>query len=175
LERMLQAKETTPFIAEKLGDLLDHTEVILARGFDSQFRISLLEVKRFFFQLFSSEQSEDGEIGCLDINRLREAKISTAQAAIKAILHNRSKDNYLASGQVISRYKQVISRLKGKLNDPDQSEFLDEQRLELKIKAIQEQRDTVQDMFENGIITREIASSLRRFVADIEASLVKED
>ncbi|MNL63684.1 hypothetical protein D3C87_1878390 [compost metagenome] len=49
--------------------------------------------------------------------------------------------------------------------------MIGDQKLELKLKAIQEQRDTVQQMYQNGAINLKIAGKLRRFVDQLETSI----
>lgn len=48
---------------------------------------------------------------------------------------------------------------------------LDDDKLELKLQAIQEQRNTVQEMYQNGAINLKIAYRLRRFVDQLETSI----
>ncbi|MFD1907375.1 hypothetical protein ACFTAO_17845 [Paenibacillus rhizoplanae] len=49
--------------------------------------------------------------------------------------------------------------------------MLDDEKLELKLQAIQEQRNTVQEMYQNGAINLKIAGRLRRFVDQLETSI----
>ena len=73
---------------------------------------------------------------------------------------------------VIAKYERVIARLRtwnqGKTEDP-----FNQEKLELQMVAIQEQRNTVQELYENGEITREVAGKLRLLINDVEATALK--
>jgi CPA1 family monovalent cation:H+ antiporter len=180
LDRLLQAKAVSLATAEKLTELFNHTEVVLARRIDAQFRLSLGEMRRFFGRLFTRDEDrvEGMEAGC-NLEELRRAKLATAEAAYETIRNGMTDRNRLASEHILFRYRQIINRLKR--HDAAQDFTADilagkeEQRLSLNREAIQEQRNTVQEMFEDGTISRELAGKLRQFVAELEASLLKEE
>lgn len=180
LDRLLQAKAVSPATAEKLTELFNHTEVVLARRIDAQFRLSLGELRRFFGHLFArgEDTAEGTEAGC-NLEELRRAKLATAEAAYEAIRSGMTDRNRLASEHVLFRYRQIINRLKHRDGADDTAADIlagkEEQRLSLNREAIQEQRNTVQEMFEDGTISRELAGKLRQFVAELEASLLKEE
>lgn len=180
LDRLLQAKAVSPATAEKLTELFNHTEVVLARRIDAQFRLSLGELRRFFGHLFArgEDTAEGMEAGC-NLEELRRAKLATAEAAYEAIRSGMTDRNRLASEHVLFRYRQIINRLKRRDGADDTAADIlagkEEQRLSLNREAIQEQRNTVQEMFEDGTISRELAGKLRQFVAELEASLLKEE
>ncbi|MNI76053.1 Sodium, potassium, lithium and rubidium/H(+) antiporter [compost metagenome] len=48
---------------------------------------------------------------------------------------------------------------------------VDDQKLELKLQAIQEQRNTVQQMYQDGAINLKIAGKLRKFVDQLETAI----
>lgn len=92
------------------------------------------------------------------------------QAAVSAVSAGMSDENRLASQKVIDKYERLESRLEqgeGWSNDG----VLDDDKLELKLQAIQEQRNTVQEMYQNGAINLKIAGRLRRFVDQLETSI----
>lgn len=180
LDRLLQAKAVSLATAEKLTELFNHTEVVLARRIDAQFRLSLGEMRRFFGRLFArDEDTAEGMEASCNLEELRRAKLATAEAAYEAIRNGMTDRNRLASEHILFRYRQIINRLKRHDTAQDSAADIlagkEEQRLSLNREAIQEQRNTVQEMFEDGTISRELAGKLRQFVAELEASLLKEE
>ncbi|MNW66646.1 Sodium, potassium, lithium and rubidium/H(+) antiporter [compost metagenome] len=92
------------------------------------------------------------------------------QAAISAVSADMSEENRLASQKVIDKYEQMESRLiegDGWIKDG----VVDDQKLELKLQAIQEQRNTVQQMYQDGAINLKIAGKLRKFVDQLETAI----
>lgn len=63
--------------------------------------------------------------------------------------------NRVVALSVIAKYERVIAKLRtwnqGKTEDP-----FNQEKLELQMVAIQEQRNTVQQLYENGEITRDV-------------------
>lgn len=80
--------------------------------------------------------------------------------------------NRVVALSVIAKYERVIAKLRtwnqGKTEDP-----FNQEKLELQMVAIQEQRNTVQQLYENGEITRDVGAKLRRFINDVEATALK--
>lgn len=100
----------------------------------------------------------------------RKAKISMSHAAIAAINASKNENNRKAAEKVADSYEKLISRLQqgqGWTKDG----LVDDQKLELKLKAIQEQRDKVQQMYQDGTINRKLAGKLRKFVDHLETSI----
>ncbi|WP_025701140.1 Na+/H+ antiporter, partial [Paenibacillus forsythiae] len=74
-----------PETGQTIMELLDHKEVLLARGLDSQLRLSLGKLARLFTGIFSKlPQGADG-VGVLADGSIREARIGMCRAAIDAI------------------------------------------------------------------------------------------
>jgi len=171
LNRLLENKEIPASVAQKLEEFLNHSEVFLARSLNSQIRISITEIRRLFAGMFSGQnEGEAGQQMLEQAECAREAKIAMAHAAITAINTCKNENNRRAAEKVASSYEQLISRLeqgKGWTKDG----LVDDQKLEMKLKAIQEQRDKVQQMYQDGTINRKLAGKLRKFVDHLETSI----
>ncbi|MEK3660961.1 Na+/H+ antiporter [Paenibacillus sp. FSL F4-0236] len=171
LNRLLESNEIPASVAQKLGEFLDHSEVFLARSLNSQIRISITEIRRLFAGMFSGQNEGEASQQMLQqAECAREAKIAMAHAAIAAINVCKNENNRSAAEKVACSYEQLISRLeqgKGWTKDG----LVDDQKLEMKLKAIQEQRDKVQQMYQDGTINRKLAGKLRKFVDHLETSI----
>lgn len=171
LNRLLENNEIPASVAQKLEEFLNHSEVFLARSLNSQIRISITEIRRLFAGMFSGQnEGETGQQMLEQAECAREAKIAMAHAAITAINTCKNENNRRAAQKVASSYEQLISRLeqgKGWTKDG----LVDDQKLEMKLKAIQEQRDKVQQMYQDGTINRKLAGKLRKFVDHLETSI----
>lgn len=169
LHQLKERGELDPAVAAKLAGRLDQTEMLLTKGFDSEFRHSVFEVGRMLSGWFAS----DAEQPCApDDASLREsilrAKEEMVRAGLQAVRAAAGPDNQAAVSQVASRYERYLFRLEqgGGANllggsDP----------FELERRIIQEQRDAVQQMYEDGTINRRIAGRLRKLVDELEASI----
>lgn len=171
LRQMVEAGTIAAPVAVKMEEILDHTESLLCRRLDTQIKFSLTEIQRLFSGLFSGRL--DGEAGRLAVQNAesaRQAKIAMCQAAVSAVSEGISDENRAAAQRVIDKYERLESRLE-QGDGWSKDGVIDDEKLELKLKAIQEQRDTVQQMYQEGAINLRIASKLRRFVDQLETSI----
>ncbi|WP_342423223.1 Na+/H+ antiporter [Paenibacillus sp. FSL E2-0178] len=171
LRRMLENGAVPAPVAVKMEELLDHTESLLCRRLDTQIKFTVTEIQRLFSGLFSGRfNGEEGRRAVQNAESARTAKIAMCQAAVSAVSAGISDENRLASQKVIDKYERLESRLvQGEGWSKDG--VVDDEKLELKLQAIQEQRNTVQEMYQNGAINLKIAGKLRRFVDQLETSI----
>jgi monovalent cation/hydrogen antiporter len=171
LSQLLANNEIPATVALKMEEFLDHSEVFLARSLNSQIRISITEIRRLFAGMFSGQnEGEASQLMLQQAECARKAKISMSHAAIAAINASKNENNRKAAEKVADSYEKLISRLQqgqGWTKDG----LVDHQKLELKLKAIQEQRDKVQQMYQDGTINRKLAGKLRKFVDHLETSI----
>ncbi|WP_339810794.1 Na+/H+ antiporter [Paenibacillus sp. FSL R7-0189] len=171
LSQLLANNEIPASVALKMEEFLDHSEVFLARSLNSQIRISITEIRRLFAGMFSGQnEGEASQLMLQQAECARKAKISMSHAAIAAINASKNENNRKAAEKVADSYEKLISRLQqgqGWTKDG----LVDDQKLELKLKAIQEQRDKVQQMYQDGTINRKLAGKLRKFVDHLETSI----
>lgn len=171
LRQMVEAGSIAAPVAVKMEEILDHTESVLCRRLDTQIKFSFTEIQRLFSGLFSGRlEGEEGRRAVQNAESARQAKIAMCQAAVSAVSEGISEENRAAAQRVIDKYERLESRLvqgDGWTKDG----VIDDEKLELKLKAIQEQRDTVQQMYQEGAINLKIAGRLRRFVDQLETSI----
>ncbi|MNP11343.1 Sodium, potassium, lithium and rubidium/H(+) antiporter [compost metagenome] len=171
LTRLLTNNEIPASVAQKMEEFLDHSEVFLARSLNSQIRLSLTEIRRLFAGMFSGQNEREASQQMLQqAECARKAKISMSRAAIAAVNASMNENNRKAVEKVACSYEQLIARFEqgqGWTKDG----LVDDQKLELKLKAIQEQRDKVQQMYQDGTINRKLAGKLRKFVDHLETSI----
>ncbi|WP_339315685.1 Na+/H+ antiporter [Paenibacillus sp. FSL R10-2734] len=171
LNRLLENNKIPASVAQKLEEFLGHSEFCLARSLNSQIRISITEIRRLFAGMLSGQSEGEASQQMLEqAECARGAKIAMSHAAIAAIDASKNENNRRAAEKVACSYEQLISRLEqgqGWTKDG----LVDNQKLEMKLKAIQEQRDKVQQMYQDGTINRKLASKLRKFVDHLETSI----
>ncbi|NQX43767.1 Na+/H+ antiporter [Paenibacillus tritici] len=171
LRRIMEKGALPAPVAVKMEELLDHTESLLCKRLDTQIKFSLTEIQRLFSGLFSGKLSgEEGRLAVQNAESARTAKIAMCQAAVSAVSAGMSEENRLASQKVIDKYERLESRLE-QGEGWSKDGVVDDEKLELKLQAIQEQRNTVQEMYQNGAINLKIAGRLRRFVDQLETSI----
>ncbi|AOZ91828.1 hypothetical protein [Paenibacillus crassostreae] len=118
------------------------------------------------------------KVASYDIDSLKELKILTSQAAIRAIKKNRNEVNKEASLRVMLQYNRTIERLRLSSRasiDIKEDEKFQIHRVEFQFKAIQIERDEVQSMFESGEISRSSTNHLRQFINYLEAGMFDGD
>ncbi|BCG58886.1 Na+/H+ antiporter [Paenibacillus sp. URB8-2] len=155
---------------QAIMELLDHKEALLTRGLDSQLRLSLDKLGRLFSGIFSKlPKGADGSVA-LPVGSIREARIGMCRAAMDAIQEETNDDNRDGYGSVAARYGMMVDRLQ-QSETGSAAELQEGRQLEWKLEAIQEQRDAVQRMFEDGTLGRKATAQLRWFVDELEMSI----
>ncbi|CAM4289897.1 Na+/H+ antiporter [Paenibacillus xylanexedens] len=173
IEVMLDENAIASDAAFKCDSWLDRKEMMLANRADTQIMTSISEIGRVLGHLFANRSQKPSQPFMLENAELfRQVKLRTSEAAIKAIRAHMNDGNRVVALSVIAKYERVIAKLRtwnqGKTEDP-----FNQEKLELQMVAIQEQRNTVQQLYENGEITRDVAAKLRRFINDVEATALK--
>jgi len=173
IENMMDENVIASEAAFRCNSWLDRKEMMLANRTNTQMMFSLSEIGRVFGHVFTNRsQKPDQPFMIENADLFRQVKMRTSEAAIKAIRANMNDSNRIVALSVISRYERVIAKLRtwnqGKTEDP-----FDQEKLELQMVAMQEQRNTIQQLYENGEINRDVAAKLRRFINDVEATALK--
>ncbi|RAW17148.1 Na+/H+ antiporter [Paenibacillus taichungensis] len=173
IENMMDENVIASEAAFKCNSWLDRKEMMLANRTNTQMMFSLSEIGRVFGHVFTNRSKKPDQPFMLEnADLFRQVKMRTSEAAIKAIRAHMNDSNRIVALSVISRYERVIAKLRtwnqGKTEDP-----FDQEKLELQMVAIQEQRNTIQQLYENGEINRDVAAKLRRFINDVEATALK--
>jgi CPA1 family monovalent cation:H+ antiporter len=104
-------------------------------------------------------------------NKVRELKIRMAEAAIEAIKQERNSKNNTAAHTLISDYHKLIERLKQGNN----RETREKAEKELQYIGFHAERETVQNLYEKGEITRDIANKIRKEITLREALMIEEN
>jgi CPA1 family monovalent cation:H+ antiporter len=173
IENMMDENVIASEAAFRCNSWLDRKEMMLANRTNTQMMFSLSEIGRVFGHVFTHRSQKPEQPFMIENAELfRQVKMRTSEAAIKAIRAHMNDSNRIVSLSVISRYERVIAKLRtwnqGKTEDP-----FDQEKLELQMVAMQEQRNTIQQLYENGEINRDVAAKLRRFINDVEATALK--
>lgn len=173
IENMMDENVIASEAAFRCNSWLDRKEMMLANRTNTQMMFSLSEIGRLFGHVFTNRSRKPDQPFMIEnADLFRQVKMRTSEAAIKAIRAHMNDSNRVVALSVISRYERVIAKLRtwnqGKTEDP-----FDQEKLELQMVAMQEQRNTIQQLYENGEINRDVAAKLRRFINDVEATALK--
>lgn len=158
-------------------EFLDRKEAFLARDADSQFRQSLGELGRMFARLFTKAPEAKGEgagegSGAIASSAecVRRARIEMCRAAVDAVKRGDDPEIRGDSEIVAAKYGQMIDRLES-VPAAGLAELEESRKFLGKLEAFQEQRDSVQRMFEDGALSFKAAAGLRRFMDQLETSI----
>ncbi|WP_028392689.1 Na+/H+ antiporter [Bacillus cihuensis] len=123
--------------------------------------------------LFSIRKRELIEQRNEHLHKFITLKVKTAKAAIREIKEKTSPEDRGISLIVIAEYSSLISRFRRETKVSERYKQINFER-DLQYIAIQAERDDIQDMFEEGTISFEIAQKIRQYINIREASTVEE-
>jgi CPA1 family monovalent cation:H+ antiporter len=96
------------------------------------------------------------------------------EEATKVIKENINDENRMVALAIISEYHRSMARLRRE-NTEYNSRKREKATRDLCYKAFHTERETVQELYEKGEITREIAHNIRRDIALREALAIEEN
>ena len=134
------------------------------------FRRSMLKV----FKLFFPNKKEIRRINLERLEKVKDLKIRMYKVAIQEIQAGITPENHETSSMIIEEYKLLILRYKRENKGRTPSKMVNYER-ELFYKAIQAERDEVQDMFEKRKITWDVANKIRQQINLREALTINEN
>ncbi|WP_145046113.1 Na+/H+ antiporter [Paenibacillus xylanexedens] len=173
VQKMLDENVIASDAAFRCNSWLDRKEMMLANRTNTQMMFSISEIGRVIGHLFTERQEAPTPQFMIENAELyQQVKLRTSEAAIKAIRAQMNDANRTVAIAVIAKYERVISKLRS-WNQGQKEDPFDQNKMELQMVAIQEQRNTVQQLYENGEINRDVAAKLRRFINDVEATVLK--
>ncbi|MGF7045988.1 CPA1 family monovalent cation:H+ antiporter [Paenibacillus sp. DS2015] len=173
MERLLATEAVSQEVADQFEEAIDHMEMMLSNRLKMRLMISMFRIRRLMRNVV---HTDTGRRSQEDLNSLKEIKIKTSHAAISAINNHMNEDNRKASLLIVAQYNRTIERMfSHEYEQVQEDEEFQQQRVEFQFKAIQIERDEVQNMFEEGTISREMANELRQFINFLEAGMLEVD
>ncbi|MFD1956296.1 Na+/H+ antiporter [Paenibacillus thailandensis] len=168
VERWEADKRIPPDIALKVNKSLNRTEVLLTNRLN--LKLIALIVRRALRRLFSKKRFTPGHPGWEPYKEMRLEAIREAVATLKALKDEGNKDAVLS---VIAGYREMEQHLlSGRRPGAGyMAKKHNALRRELELKALQAERNEIQEMFERREIDRTLAGTLRLEVNYREAGL----
>jgi Na+/H+ antiporter len=160
--------------AYKFIRILNRSEMIVTRRLQYMLTLIIFMIKRLIWKLVRSGK-RPGAFPAEQFESIRKAKIQTSQAAIAAIKEQLNNDNREAVQEVISGYNKMIQKLGSGFNQTSTHEEFKKHKKELQFKAIQLKRNSIQNQFQDGEITRALANQLRQFVSFLEVAILVDE
>lgn len=171
LRECINQGQVSPEIISRLLKSLDLREEVLAHSLLSKVMIVIGQFKRkyWYTDRASANQADD-------YAKMQELQMNAARAAIDKLSKIRENGGDSESLNVVIReYERFIEKWKRTQTDDMRTRMMrDEQKEELRFKALEVERSTIQGMYEEGQINRETAKYLRRFINDVESLLLQE-
>ena len=124
-------------------------------------------------QLFVPNKLELRKIRKVKTKRMIRLKMEMSERAIASVKEGITPQNDEISLLIISEYTEMITKFKIAKNLTDSNEFTRSER-ELQNKAFQAERNEVQNLYESGSITIEVARQLRKQINIREAYWIEE-
>ncbi|MDF2633701.1 MAG: sodium:proton symporter [Pelosinus sp.] len=171
IQHLLDTRQISQDVAYRFQEQFNVIETSLSDQFVLKSFFPVFVIKRYVAKWFSDCPKRPE----LDMAKVKTVKIQTAKTAITAIRSQISEENRNASLKVIANYHKIIEKISTNFTHPGKKEQFHGQKKELQFKAIQMERNEVQSMFEEGLISREIANNLRRSINFLEATMLEED
>ncbi|PWW02917.1 sodium/proton antiporter (CPA1 family) [Paenibacillus cellulosilyticus] len=171
--RLVDNGELAADTAKRFESILSRTESILANRSFAVFYSLRLAFKQIWKKISSGR---DARWSLADIEAIRELRMRTSKVAINELQINMRETDNRACTAVIQHYQEGIRRTNLFLNSAlhNDEEFQREKK-EWERKAIQMERDALQEMYVNGEVTIGMVNHLRFFINTMEASLSEEE
>ncbi|MEF2968202.1 Na+/H+ antiporter [Paenibacillus sp. M1] len=176
IHNMLSKGEISGELATSLQEVMNQMEMVMSSRFKMQILVSLFRLRRLFSKQFSKKKTLD--LPEEKKERIRAARLRTTTAALEAVQAHIHDENRQAGMLVVTQYKELLTRLKsgssltGGIKDED---VFNQHKNELRIKAIQAERNELQSMYEQGEISWNSASKLRQYINYREAGVLEPD
>lgn len=169
LDRLFQRGEISSCVVNKEENILNNMERYLAKKLRFMIINRIILLRNIITNMFSKSEQE-----VAGLEEIKQTKILTSKAAIRKIKSQINEENMKASFAVIEHYNEIIRRMY-RINKNDKDDNYNKQKRELQFRALQAQRNEVQELFENNEITRETANKIRKFINYLEAIGIEEE
>lgn len=169
LDRLFQSGEISSCVVNKEESILNNMERYLAKKLRFKIVNRIILLRNIITNMFSKSEQE-----VAGLEEIKQTKILTSKAAIRKIKSQINEENMKASFAVIEHYNEIIRRMY-RVNKNDKDDNYNKQKRELQFRALQAQRNEVQELFENNEITRETANKIRKFINYLEAIGIEEE
>lgn len=171
--RLVEQGEIAADTAKRFESILSRTESILANRSVAVFYSLRLAFKQIWKRITSGR---DSSWSLADIEAIRELRVKTSRVAINELQVNMRETDNRACTAVIQHYQEGIRRANLSLNAAlHNDEEFQREKTEWERKAIQMERDALQEMYANGEVTLSMVNHLRFFINTMEASLSEEE
>ncbi|MFC6230801.1 Na+/H+ antiporter [Paenibacillus allorhizosphaerae] len=170
-ERWLREERITPPFAERFQTSLNRMELILT----NRFKIKLLLIVAWsaLSRLFKGRKAKEGILtpSHPDWDIYKALKLEAIDAAIRRIKESETEDRRGTALAVIADYRELELDLQNDRHWSASKIKPGLKRRELELKAIQSERNAIQQMYEAGDIDRNLAGKLRLDVNYRESSV----
>lgn len=170
IHKLAECRECSKAAKEKMEELINTIEEHLSKPVLLGLLGKLAHFKRILRRVVLKKSSPY----YINMEEIKEIKILTSRAAIKAIKAIINEKNRKASIDVIRHYNEIIRKLT-RSKDPISRENMKKQKLDLQLKTFQTQRNHLQELIESNTISRETANKLKQFINYMEATAIEEE
>ncbi|MDK4202384.1 Na+/H+ antiporter [Bacillus velezensis] len=173
LLRLIERGDIPEETADSLQERFDELEVLYTNPF--KVGLSKKKLKRLMYWIFFGEHKKP-EMSILNEEGLiRSTRVKTAKAAIESLKKHMTEENKDVTLAVISFYNHLIFRLGHSYQEQSPSRRFENQKLEIKLRAVQAIRNEIQTLFEEREISRDMSHELRQYINDVEAAMLDGD
>lgn len=171
LMKMLERGDIPEETANVLQERFNELEILYANPF--KVGLSKTRLKRLMYWIFFGEHKKPEMSILNEAGLIRATKVKTAKAAIEYLEKHKTEEHKEVFLSVITFYKQLIFRLEHSHHELKSSAHFENQKLEVKLKAVQAIRNEIQTLFEEREISRDISHELRQYINDVEATMLE--
>ncbi|MNO27392.1 Sodium, potassium, lithium and rubidium/H(+) antiporter [compost metagenome] len=174
IQKMLDHGEISDALAVKVQEIVDQMEVVMSNRMKMQILVSFYRIQRIFMRPFLKKTHK--KLSPDQLVRLRTTRLRTSTAALHAVKAQMNDSNRAAALSVITHYSELIARLQNGIAnacDENDEDVFDQYKNELRIKAIQAQRNELQSIFEQGELSFSSTNKLRQYMNYLEAGILE--
>lgn len=174
VQKLLENGEISEETSNLLHSMIDQMEIALS----SRLRLKLYQIgfllRRLILGMLAPFRTlKTATVPEQEIAVLKRTKLRTSQAAIAAVRQQIRDDNAPACQSVITSYTDIIDKLTIGVRQVSMDKNFRQLKKEIRLKAIQAERNEVQAQFETGVISRETANQLRKSIHYSEATMLE--
>ncbi|EUJ39873.1 Na+/H+ antiporter [Brochothrix campestris] len=176
LHRYVEEGKINKLIAYRLSETIHATKTRIERRIRTRLNYYFVSIMHVALQLRSKRQKrasgEKKKYSPQDLQAIKDWRAESGRAAMSYLNEHVTPENKRLVSSIISEQSMIISRLKNQTGALKHSADFEIIKNDIRIRALQAERDSLQQFYEEGRISREMAHDIRQNINFMETYLL---
>lgn len=176
LQEYVEEGKINKLIAYRLSETIHATKTRIERRIRTRLNYYFVSFMHVVLQLRSKRQKtltgEKKKYSPQDLQAIKDWRAESGRAAITHLNDHVTPENKRLVSSIISEQSMIISRLKNQTGALKHSADFEIVKNDIRIRALQAERDALQQFYEDGRISREMAHDIRQNINFMETYLL---